>query len=358
MAERFDVAVIGGGIYGSLAAATVAAQGRSAVLVEAGPRLLDAASALNQARVHNGYHYPRSIVTGARSHANYQRFTKEFADSMVPHESYYAVAAQGSRITARQFEQFCRVIGISLERAEPDGLVARDAVAGVWRVEEAAFNADVLRAQITRRLVDEGVEVRTATRADALELADGRARVHAGGKEIDCELLLNCSYAGLEQIPCKDGGEHAPRLLYELAEIVVVRPPPGYEQLGLTVMDGPFFSCMPFPLTGCHSLTHVRYTPHVAADALEFPWHALERPPRTRFEEMRRAAEPIAPWIAGVEYERSVFAVKVIPPDRDRDDARPILVHRAQSDSPVVSVLGSKLDNIYDFLSWLETALP
>jgi len=73
---------------------------------------------------------------------------------------------------------------------------------------------------------------------------------------------------------------------------------------------------------------------------------------------MRRAAEPFSPWIADVDYERSIFVVKVIPPGRDRDDARPILISRQHGDSPIVSVLGSKLDNVYDFLRWLKTAVP
>ncbi len=31
---------------------------------------------------------------------------------------------------------------------------------------------------------------------------------------------------------------------------------------GITVMDGPFFSLMPFGQTGLHSLTSVTFTPH------------------------------------------------------------------------------------------------
>jgi len=356
--ERVDVAVIGGGIYGSLAAVTAAGKGLRTVLVEAAPRLLDAASALNQARVHNGYHYPRSLATGARSHANYERFAAEFADSLVHHRSYYAIAARGSRVTARQFEQFCRVVGIPLEQADAEGLVDPRAVSGVWRVQESIFDANELRKEIGERLVDAGVEVRLGSRAEAFELVDEGARVHVGGEEIEAPLVLNCTYAGLERIPCGQARDLAPRLTYELAEIAVVRAPAGHENVGLTVMDGAFFSCIPLPFTGLHSLTHVRYTPHVAADAESFPWDALEQPPPTRFRQMWRAAEPIAPWLAAVEYVRSVWVVKAIPPHREQDDARPILVHRASTDSPVVSVLGSKLDNIYDFLAWLETSLP
>jgi glycine/D-amino acid oxidase-like deaminating enzyme len=350
--------VIGGGLYGCLAAVAAAKRRRKVILVESGPRLLGGASALNQARVHNGYHYPRSIVTGARSHANYQRFAADFPDSLVGHSSYYAVAARGSRVTARQFEQFCNVIGIPLQPADFGGLVDRSAVAGLWRAEECVFNADALRAQLAERLIEAEVEVLLGKRAQACEVVGRRARVLlGGGEELEARLVLNCSYAGLERIASGNGRALAPRLTYELAEIAIVRPPSGYESLGLTVVDGTFFSCIPFPSSGLHSLTHVLYTPHVAADAATFPWEDGAPPPRSRFEEMRRAAEPIAPWMAELTHVRSVFATKVIPPDRDRDDARPILVHRSPPDSPVVSVLGGKLDNVYDFLAWMQTSL-
>src|SRR5690606_10291618 len=59
-AYDWDVLVTGGGLFGCVLALHWAKAGRRVALVEQGSRLLNAASTNNQARVHVGYHYPRS----------------------------------------------------------------------------------------------------------------------------------------------------------------------------------------------------------------------------------------------------------------------------------------------------------
>jgi len=358
-AERHDLIVIGGGIYGSLAAALAARRGRRTVLLERAPRLLDAASAVNQARVHNGYHYPRSFVTAARSNANFRRFVAEFGDAIRHHHALYAVARHDSRVSPRQFERLCDLVGIPLSPvADITAFADPAAVAALWTADETVFDVDVLRSQILELVRTAGVDLRTQTAAAAADPGRGEARVVTdGGAELIAPLVLNCTYAGLERLEGPEGLPLAPALLYELSEIALVRAPAGFEQVGLTVMDGPFFSCIPFPSRRCHSLTHVRYSPHVAAPAGAFPWDALGDPPESRHLQMRRDARRFAPWIEDAEYVESIFAVKTIPPDRDRDDARPILLYAPDGRGTVVSVMGSKLDNVYDFLEWLGNAL-
>jgi hypothetical protein len=40
----------------------------------------------------------------------------------------------------------------------------------------------------------------------------------------------------------------------ELTEMVLIAPPPQLRGRGFTIMDGPFFSVMPFPAAGLHAL--------------------------------------------------------------------------------------------------------
>src|SRR5215468_5245320 len=100
---QFDVLVVGGGFYGARLALMLRARGQRVLLVEREPMLLGRASLRNQARVHNGYHYPRSILTSLRSRMNYARFLEEYAecvDRSFPH--YYAIGRGMSKITASQ----------------------------------------------------------------------------------------------------------------------------------------------------------------------------------------------------------------------------------------------------------------
>src|SRR5207249_10289485 len=117
---HFDTVVIGGGFYGCRLALKMRERG-TVCLVEREPELLARASLLNQARVHHGYHYPRSILTSLRSRANYARFLDEYADCVddsFPH--YYAVAGALSKTNAAQFIRVCQRIGVPLEPAPKD----------------------------------------------------------------------------------------------------------------------------------------------------------------------------------------------------------------------------------------------
>ena len=52
------------------------------------------------------------------------------------------------------------------------------------------------------------------------------------------------------------------KIKYELCEIILCSVSEELRDVGITVMDGPFFSIMPFGKTGYHSLTSVTFTPH------------------------------------------------------------------------------------------------
>ena len=117
-----DAVVIGGGFYGAAIAIYLAKQRgfKSILLVERESALLTRASYNNQARVHNGYHYPRSFTTAYRSRVNLPRFVQDWPDAVrQDFTKLYAIARRNSKVTAKQFERFCREIGAKIQPAEP-----------------------------------------------------------------------------------------------------------------------------------------------------------------------------------------------------------------------------------------------
>ena len=92
---------------------------RSVVIAERESRLMSRASYVNQARVHNGYHYPRSLPTARRSRENFARFCDQFSYAVDRGlRKYYAIAA-GSRVTPDQFQRFCEVAGCAELARDP-----------------------------------------------------------------------------------------------------------------------------------------------------------------------------------------------------------------------------------------------
>jgi hypothetical protein len=149
-------------------------------------------------------------------------------------------------------------------------------------------------------------------------------------------------------------------LKHEITEVGLIKPPKEIQSLGVTVMDGPFFSVMPFPARSCHSITHVRYTPHMSwKDSEEvIPYEKLRQYHcKTKVHQMIRDASRYMPVLSNSEYIESIFELKTLLLKNESDDGRPILLERCRDIPNLFSVLGGKIDNIYDILEKIESDL-
>jgi glycine/D-amino acid oxidase-like deaminating enzyme len=356
---ELDAVVVGGGFYGARLALLLGDLGKQVLLVEREPELLARASLRNQARVHNGYHYPRSILTSLRSRLNYARFVDDYAecvDQSFPH--YYAIGRRMSKITAGQFGEFCRRIGAPLSAAPADvkKLFDADRIDSVFEVHECAFDAVKLRARMVSDLAEAGVDVMMNTAATRVATRDDGAAVVTlarGGDEyeVDADLVFNCTYSHLNRLLVNSAAAPIP-MKHELTEMALVEPPTELAGAAVTVMDGPFFSLMPYPSRGLFTLSHVRYTPHCswqdASDAPIYDGDSLLANRASRFVHMTRDATRYLPSMRGARYVDSLWEVKTVMPRSEQDDSRPILLRRSAEHPACITVLGAKIDSVYD----------
>lgn len=358
--------VVGGGFYGCNVALYLAqVRGVKGVLVlEQGEQLMQRASYTNQARVHCGHHYPRSFTTAYRSRVNFERFTVEFGPAVVDDfTAIYCIARRQSKVTSRQMERFCREIGAPLDNAPADikGLFNPQLIQSVYVAAERAFNSNRLREVMSERMARAGVEVRLRQQVGQIvQGPDGVAVRGVDGQDASFELttpmVFNCTYSGLQYVIGAQPEDNM-ALKHEITEMALVEPPPLMAKLGVTVMDGPFFSCMPFPARGLHSLSHVRYTPHQFwfDNGQQSPYGQLQQDRRqSRAERMIRDAARYMPAIRLCEWRDSLFEVKTVMRKSESDDGRPILFRRHGPYGRVISVLGGKIDNIYDCLEIMD----
>lgn len=359
-----DAVVVGGGFYGAAIAIFLARQyGFKVLLIEREPALMRRASYNNQARVHNGYHYPRSFTTAYRSRVNLPRFVRDWPDAVKQDfTKVYAIARRNSKVTARQFERFCRDIGAEIQPAERAlrDLFEPRLIEDVFQVEEYAFDTTRLASWAQRNLKEHGVQVRLSTRAS--EISKGQdslltvAETAQGDKQqIASRYVFNCTYSGLNQLRGDFPGVSTP-LKQEVTEMALMQMPESLAGIGVTVMDGPFFSMMPFPARGLHTLSHVRYTPHFnwADEAGINPYARLHNYQRqSRVDRMVRDTGRYIPEVLKAKHVDSLFEVKTVLVKNEGDDGRPILFEQHNTLPGCYSVLGGKIDNIYDVLERL-----
>ena len=361
-----DALVIGGGFYGAAIAIYLArSRGfRHITLLEREPALLTRASHNNQARVHNGYHYPRSFTTAFRSRINLPKFVHDWPRAV--HQDFtklYAIARNHSKVTPRQFRRFCDEIGADLRPAPTHlaQLFEPRLIAAVYMVQEYAFDALELASWASEELRACGVKLHLGATAEAVEPADGHFSImgsERGGARFThrSRYVFNCTYSGLNQLRGPASKIRA-GLKHEISEMALVEVPAALRDVGITVMDGPFFSMMPFPSRRLHTLSHVRYTPHASwidrADTA--PYEVLAKYPRhSRYERMLRDAGRYLPCLLGSRHADSLFEVKTVLTKNEGDDGRPILFEHSEQFPGFYSILGGKIDNIYDIYEKLD----
>ena len=177
--------------------------------------------------------------------------------------------------------------------------------------------------------------------------------------------VLNAIYAGTNQILEMAGFEKF-GIKYELCEIILCDVNDKLKNIGFTVMDGPFFSIMPFGKTGLHSLTSVTFTPHTtsyegvptfACQAQSGGFCSTFRlgncndcpaKPDTAFPYMASLARKYMLDDYGFTYNRSLFSMKPILMSSEIDDSRPTVIRKYSENPTFVGVLSGKINTVYD----------
>ena len=356
----YDIVIVGGGFYGCCLALFLRSVTPRILVVEAGEGLLERASRVNQARIHTGFHYPRSFTTAMRSRALQERFTRDFKHAVVADfDMLYAISAYRSKVSASRFARMFGAIGAPFSRAPKHlrHLFDPELIEDVFVCREFAFDWTALRDDLRARLTANRVTVRMGDSVEAAFCESNRVVVRLGERELTTSVLFNVTYANINNLALRSG--LAPLALkHELAEVALVEPPPELAKLAVTVMDGPFFSSMPYPAEKLYSLAHVRYTPHFSwVDSSKdlSPYQVNDRLPKvSRWRHMIQDAKRFLPCMQDATYRHSLFDVKTVLVKNERNDGRPILLHRHSEAPRIYSVMGSKIDNVYD----LFEALP
>lgn len=355
-AQPYDALVIGGGFYGCCLALFLQQQGASVAILEKESELLTRSSYVNQARVHGGYHYPRSFTTALRSFVNFPRFLLDFAGCIDDSFQMIYAIARGSKVNAFQFHNFCKRVGapISAAPTKIKRLFSPTMIEEVFCVREFAFDAVRLREKLRDRLEHAGVAIHYRSEVERAEGVEGGIRLLlTDGQALTTQHAFNCTYSQINSFLRASRLDMLP-MKHEITEVALVQLPDALHGYGVTVMDGPFFSTMPFPARQLYSFTHVRYTPHEEWRDAHEPRnpHAYlaTQTMQSHFPFMKRDAQRFLPMLAETQYVDSLYEVKTVLLQNEGDDGRPILLRHDYGIPHLSVIMGGKIDNIYDVL--------
>ncbi|MBE6404650.1 MAG: FAD-dependent oxidoreductase [Lentisphaerae bacterium] len=358
--DKYDVVIIGGGFFRLYIGEYFALQKKRVLICEKNSECMLRASYNNQARVHSGYHYPRSLLTAQRSCASFPRFVKEFPEAVEKDfDKYYAIGRILGKVTATQFYEFCNRIDAPCETASDrvKKLFDEHYIEEVFRCREYVFNAKTLRTLIQNRYLSAGGELALNCEVKKIQKMPSGFGVSGSLEGRDFNIVsdevFNCTYSHINFINAHSDIELIP-LKHEMTEMALVEVPPELEGMGITVMCGPFFSLMPFPDRNLYTLSHVRYTPHYEwydTDKSHYisAHHVFDADPKlSAYTHILKDSMRYLPCLRGCRYKSSLWEVKTILPASEVSDSRPILFKANYGMKGYHCVMGGKIDNVYD----------
>ena len=176
------IRVLGGGWYGCHLAAALLADGHDVALHEIANELFAGASGANPARLHGGFHYPRTRLTRALCQEHHAEFMARYGGLTrgVP-VNIYAVAAHDSLI---DFGTYCDI----LAREAQFVTIERPAEFGLENVEGAVLTGE-------RHIVIE------RARAHFSKVLDGHVRFGVAPDALDdpgWDWTIDCTFCALD----------------------------------------------------------------------------------------------------------------------------------------------------------------
>jgi len=340
MSDRRRVAIVGGGLFGVMAALKLSQHGFATTIFEKQSSVLLGASYINQNRLHMGYHYPRSDQTAREACLHQAEFQKLFPEAVVADfEHYYCVAREGSYVSGTEFKAFCDRLSLPYEETWPSAITLNsETVETCLRVPEKLYDANVLR-HLLRQMPEREPHVHVMVNTELLginQFHDG-FEIHyhgvAGIERMTFDAVINATYSNINRLISMLGC--APRTYqFELCEVAVVKAP--WEgRVGCGVMDGPFFGILPFGKSGSYLLYDVeisvleRSFGTSPAFNREMSYYDHEIIRAERFRRYLQKASQYIPEMVKCLHLYSIYVPRVVLANRDSDDARPteILKH-------------------------------
>lgn len=221
------IAVIGAGLFGCHAA-SILQDDHEVTLFDRSGKLFSGASGGSQQRLHLGFHYPRSAATRREAIQGHQWFHETYREFLYYFPTNLYAVAKDSML---DFATYCEIMTAAGLRFTPTSIAPFGDVQGCVAVPEPRVDMPGLASHFERVLKCDRVTEEVIGAPPAFDL------------------VIDCTY-GQSDLSQPPGAFYRPAVMLTYRSAL---------EMGLTVMDGPFFSLFPAG-DGLHTLSHVTHS--------------------------------------------------------------------------------------------------
>lgn len=351
IADTVNVAVIGGGIFGAEAALRARSLGLSVKIYEAKHDILCGASKNNQNRLHLGFHYPRDLDTGKQSIRGFKAFQEKYQESIQDNFlNAYFIANLNSLTSPESYLAFCKELGVPFEQISskdfPVDICGADT--GIL-CNEVVYDCQILKELVWKRLRDQKIDVVLGTRVTKVIRHNQYYQIEGSDdSNLIADFIVNASYADINRIT-KQLGYSITENLYEYTVVPIIKL--AFPKIGITIMDGPFMTLLPYGKTDSFLLYNVvqSVVASQVAELIPSAWLLPETAPfqnldkEVFFRQIVERCSKYLPILKSAELVGFLEGPRMVQARRDDSDARPSIVQ--EYNGTYISIYAGKIDH-------------
>lgn len=328
--SKQKAAIIGAGIFGVSCALELADEFEVHIF-EQEDDIMNKGTFANQYRHHYGFHYPRSKETVQQCLDAESSFRSRWSDAIIEDiPSYYAIAKEGSKVTADKFLHFCNEMGLKYEMKYPDSdflnkemvdlcILTKEPIYDIYKLKKISKSLlssnDSTKLHLSSKVI--GAKIDDSTGKKILTILNSGVE-----RQESFDYVVNATYANQNLFKHWLGFPEL-EIEFRLKEVPVIKLPTDILE-AVTIMDGPFVTIVPIGHSGYYTFGDVgRSIRETKLSTGGIPWtqQYIDSLP-TLFEEMKMANTYYIPIIKEAEYIKSMYAVLPTLPSAEKTDAR------------------------------------
>ena len=351
--KKYDCVIIGGGIFGCLCALELFKFGKKVIIIEKKDKLMQGATLNNTNRLHLGYHYPRDLNTALQCKKGFEIFSEEYSDCILSDiDNLYCISKKGSKVNYLQYKEFCKSASLPFNELQqsvlPEKVYNIDCVVNT---KESIYDSRMLSECISAQLKFNNIEILNNSEVSKINELEKGFNLLVGNKKFYTKSIINATYSNYNSFH-SDLGLAKNNYQYELTLVPIINWRINKKPVGITLLDGNFFSVLPYGKSLKYSLYHVEHS--------VFKRHIGERPPKewlssrnlikekdakNIFKKMCISAYDWLPSIKDAEYVGFLSTIRMVLPNAEDTDARPSLIEKMPLKNCFFSLFSGKIDH-------------
>ncbi len=247
MKNNKNILIIGAGVHGCFLAKYLSKKKFNIFLLEKESDICKGSSGATHNRANRGFHYPRSKQTASECKNAYNYFEKNYKKYFKKLNSYYCIEKK-SKINFKEYVKFFKKNKLKFKIIKSNKYLKNNNLEGIIQAEEGCFDHLKIKNTLKKYLKKQNINLyfnfdlkKVKKKGGQLSLISKKNRVIT--KKID--IIINATYDNSNNlIKIFFKNQKTKKYRHQLTEVVVVKSK--IKMPGITIMDGPFATIMPY----------------------------------------------------------------------------------------------------------------